>query len=104
MLKVIQDLKKIVPILAYQRFVDEHSIVVSRDTLLFSLQCLKSHIGYQYTLLTSIAGVDFLGKDYRFCVVYELLSLNFNSRIRVKTFINEVTSVPSVIDIYVNAN
>jgi NADH/F420H2 dehydrogenase subunit C len=104
MLKVVQDLKKIVPILAYQRFMDEHSIVVSKDSLIFSLQCLKSHIGYQYTLLTSIAGVDFLGKDYRFCVVYDLLSLNFNSRIRVKTFVNEVISVPSVVGIYQNAD
>ena len=78
MLKVIKDLKKIVPILAYQRFMDENTIIVSRDSLLFSLFCLKSHIGYQYSLLTSIAGVDFLGKSYRFCVVYDLLSLNFN--------------------------
>ena len=104
MLKVIKDLKKIVPILAYQRFMDENTIIVSRDSLLFSLSCLKSHIGYQYSLLTSIAGVDFLGKSYRFCVVYDLLSLNFNSRIRVKTFVNEIISVPSVVNLYINAN
>jgi NADH:ubiquinone oxidoreductase subunit C len=104
MLKTIQNFKKIVPILSYQRFKDEHTIVVSRDALLFTLRCLKSHLGYQYTLLTSIAGVDFLGKSYRFCVVYELLSLNFNSRIRVKTFVNEIVSVPSVVDLYINAN
>lgn len=104
MLKVIKDLKKIVPILAYQRFMDENTIIVSRDSLLFSLSCLKSHIGYQYSLLTSITGVDFLGKSYRFCVVYDLLSLNFNSRIRVKTFVNEIISVPSVVNLYINAN
>jgi NADH:ubiquinone oxidoreductase subunit C len=104
MLKVIGDLKKIVPILAYQCFIDENTIVVSRDKLLFSLACLKSHFGYQYSLLTSISGVDFLGKTYRFCVVYDLLSINFNSRIRVKTFVNEIISVPSVTNLYVNAN
>lgn len=104
MLKAIGDLKKIVPILAYQWFIDENTIVVSRDKLLFSLACLKSHFGYQYSLLTSISGVDFLGKTYRFCVVYDLLSINFNSRIRVKTFVNEIISVPSVTNLYVNAN
>lgn len=104
MLQAIKNLKQIIPVLAYQRFMDENSIVVSRDQLIFSLKCLKSHIGYQYNLLTSIAGVDFLGKSYRFCVVYDLLSLNTNSRIRVKTFVNEVISVPSVVNLYVNAN
>ena len=60
--------------------------------------------GYQYHLLSSISGVDFLGKDYRFSVVYDLLSLTYNSRLRVKVFVNEVTSVPSVVPLYINAN
>ena len=48
--------------------------------------------------------MDFLGKDYRFSVVYDLLSLEFNSRLRVKVFTNEVTSLPSCTDVYINAN
>ena len=65
---------------------------------------MKNHISYQYKLLTSVAGVDFLGKDYRFSVVYDLLSLTFNSRIRVKVFVNEITPLPSAVDIFINAN
>jgi NADH/F420H2 dehydrogenase subunit C len=83
---------------------DENTIVVSHDKLLFAMKCLKLHFSYQYKLLSCISGVDFLGKDYRFSVVYDLLSLTFNNRLRIKVFVNEITSVPSVVDIFVNAN
>lgn len=103
-IKKTDALSKIVPLLTYQRVNDEQNIVVSLKKLLFSLTCLKNHISYQYKLLTSVAGVDFLGKDYRFSVVYDLLSLTFNSRIRVKVFINEIMSVPSIVSVFKNAS
>ena len=103
-IKKFQDLNKIIPILTYQRINDEKSIVVSHKKLLFTLNCLKLHFGYQYSLLSSISGVDFLGKNYRFSVVYDLLSLTFNSRLRLKVFVNEITSIPSIVNIFVNAN
>ena len=103
-IKKFEELNKIIPVLTYQRNLDENSIVVSQDKLLFSLSCLKYHIGYQYNLLTCISAVDFLQKEYRFSVVYDLLSLNYNLRIRVKLFVNEVTTVSSSINVFVNAN
>jgi NADH/F420H2 dehydrogenase subunit C len=99
-----EQLRNIVPILTYQRFKDENSIVVSHDNLLFSLTCLKNHTTCQYKLLSCISGVDFLGKDYRFSVVYDLLSLVYNTRLRVKVFVNEITPVPSVVSVFINAN
>lgn len=99
-----EELKNILPVLAYQRFNDENSIVISRNNLLSSLTILKNHISYQYKLLSCISGVDFLGKNYRFSVVYDLLSLTYSSRLRVKVFVNEITSVPSIVPIYINAN
>jgi NADH dehydrogenase (ubiquinone) Fe-S protein 3 len=103
-IKKFDELNKILTILIYQRINDEKIIVVSHQKLNFVLNCLKLHFGYQYHLLTSISGVDFLGKDYRFSVVYDLLSLTFNSRIRVKVFVNEITSVPSIVNTFINAN
>ena len=103
-IKKFEELSKIIPVLTYQRMSDENTIVVSHDKLLFAMKCLKLHFGYQYQLLSCISGVDFLGKDYRFSVVYDLLSLTFNNRLRIKVFVNEITSVPSVVDIFVNAN
>lgn len=102
--KQLEETKKILPLLAYQRFNDEIIFVVSVDKLFFLLKFLKQHIGFNYKLLTCISGVDFLGKDYRFSVVYDLLSLTYNHRLRVKVFINEITSVPSCVDIFINAN
>jgi len=86
-IKKFEQLTKIVPTLTYQRIGDESSIVVSHDKLILALNVLKLHIGYQYNMLTCISGVDFLGKDYRFSVVYDLLSLTYNSRLRVKVFV-----------------
>jgi len=103
-IKPFKGLNTVVPILTYQRLNDEKTIVVSYKKLLFTLNCLKLHLGYQYNLLTSISGVDFLGKNYRFSVVYDLLSLTFNSRIRLKVFVNGITSVPSIVNIFINAN
>ena len=100
----IEQIKKILPILVYQRFNDEASIVVSQQNLLISLTVLSKHLSYQYKVLSCISGVDILGKKYRFSVVYDLLSLTFSSRLRVKVFVNEITSVPSVVSIYINAN
>jgi NADH:ubiquinone oxidoreductase subunit C len=48
--------------------------------------------------------VDFLTKNYRFSVVYDLLSLTYNSRLRLKVFTNELQSLPSSVKIFINAN
>ena len=103
-LKNFETIKTLVPVLNYQEFKDENTLVISNSNLLFSLNFLKKHIHYQYTMLTCISGVDLLGALYRFSVVYELLSLTFNSRLRLKVFINDITFVPSIINIFINAN
>ena len=92
--------KKIIPLLISLNLNYENSVVVKYNKLLFSLKCLKSHINFQLKLLTSIAGIDFMDSKYRFGIVYELLSLTFNSRIRVKVFINELTIISSIVDIF----
>jgi NADH dehydrogenase (ubiquinone) Fe-S protein 3 len=47
-------------------------------------------------MLTCISGVDYPNNTYRFQVVYELLSLKFNARTRVKCFVNEIIPVNSI--------
>jgi len=102
--KSFEELKDLVPLISYQQFKDENIIVVSNDNLLFLLKFIKSHFGYRYNLLTSIAGVDLLGKIYRFIIVYDFLSIVYNSRIRIKVFIDQLSFVPSIIDLYINSN
>jgi NADH dehydrogenase (ubiquinone) Fe-S protein 3 len=100
----IKSLVKSIPFLVYQEFNNEICLVVSKNTLLFVLNFLKLHIGLQYKLLSCISGVDFLTKNYRFSVVYDLLSLTYNSRLRLKVFTNEIQSLPSCVKIFINSN
>jgi NADH:ubiquinone oxidoreductase subunit C len=90
------------PILLQYSDFKEQILVINKSTLLFVLKNLKLHTSFQFNLLTCISGVDLLGLRYRFCVSYELLSVPFNSRIRVKLFLNEYTVNFSIFDIFIN--
>jgi len=98
------NLENILPFLLYQENNNASCIVVSRKNLLICLSILKKHIGLQYKILTCISAVDLLVKDYCFLVAYELLSLVFNSRLRVKIFLDEYMPVPSIIGISKNVD
>lgn len=64
-------------------------LVVESTTIQSVLFFLKKHINFQFSLLTAISGVDYPHRANRFAVVYELLSLPFQLRVRVKVFVNE---------------
>jgi NADH dehydrogenase (ubiquinone) Fe-S protein 3 len=97
-------IEKLVPVISYSILNNENIIVVDSKNLLFVLNCLKNHLNTQYHLLTSISGVDLLTTKYRFCVVYDLLSITFNSRLRVKIFVNEITYINSILTVFINAD
>lgn len=82
---------------AYER-IGEVTLVVSREGLWEVLFQLNSAFDYQQ--LMEIAGVDYPDRAERFEVVYQLLSLTKNHRIRVKVSTDEETPVPSVTDIW----
>lgn len=94
----------IIPKIVIQNINEEKVLVVSPKNLILSLKILKQHINFRYNLLSCISGVDFIGNSYRFGVVYELLSMSLNDRIRLKTFIQETSSVPSCVNIFENAD
>ncbi len=50
--------------------------------------------------LVDLCGVDWPEREQRFDVVYHLLSLHHNMRIRVKVHTDETTPVPSVVSVY----
>ena len=75
-------------------------ITVRPEKLLSTLIFLKNNTGCQYKLLTCISGVDFPDRKKRFEIVYELLSLTYNARIRVKTRTDEVNPIDSVVSIF----
>jgi NADH-quinone oxidoreductase subunit C len=74
----------------------EVTLVVRRDSIADVLRALRDTPGLEYQQLMEIAGVDYPERPERFEVVYHLLSLTMNRRIRVKISTDEATAVPSV--------
>ena len=58
----------------------------------------------RFALLIDIAGVDYPGRDRRFDVVYHMLSMAHNTRIRIKASTDTETPMPSVTSLFPNAD
>ncbi|KAI1662106.1 hypothetical protein F4813DRAFT_384820 [Daldinia decipiens] len=65
---------------------------------------LKYNTAAEFTQMTTVTAVDFPTRDQRFEIVYNVLSVRHNARIRVKTYADEATPVPSVTPLYDGAN
>jgi len=76
--------------------VGEITLTVRRESVVDVLRTLRDTPGLEYQQLMEMAGVDYPDRPERFEVVYHLLSLTKNRRIRVKVSTDESTAVPSV--------
>jgi NADH-quinone oxidoreductase subunit C len=83
-------------LLDVKEHVDEITLTVRRESIAEVLKALRDAPGLEYQQLMEIAGVDYPERPERFEVVYHLLSLTKNRRIRVKVSTDEATPVPSV--------
>jgi NADH-quinone oxidoreductase subunit C len=54
----------------------------------------------RFTTLIDICGVDYPDREKRFDVVYHLLSMHLNHRVRIKVQTDEETPIPSVTGVY----
>lgn len=95
---------KVLPILKIQIHQKEISLIVKRNHLIPVLTFLKNHIKYQFKILTCLSGVDYPSNKYRFKVVYELLSIRYNVRLRVKVLTDELSPIESCGDIFAAAS
>lgn len=82
----------------------ELTIEVPATALVRILIYLRDDPSMQFKTLIDLCGVDFPERDQRFEVVYHLLSLKHNQRIRVKVKTDELTPVPSVTSVFASAN
>ncbi|NUQ19165.1 MAG: NADH-quinone oxidoreductase subunit C [Sphingomonas sp.] len=76
--------------------VGEVTLIVKREEIANVLRALRDTSGLEYQQLMEIAGVDYPERPERFEIVYHLLSLTQNRRIRVKVSTDEATPVPTV--------
>src|SRR5687768_2386352 len=76
----------------------ETAFDVEREVLVETLRSLRDQFGYQQ--LMEIAGVDYPPRAERFEVVYCLLSLTHNHRVRIHVTTDEATALPSVTSLW----
>ena len=80
----------------------ELTLVAPRERIVEVLTTLRDQFGFQQLL--DLCGVDYPDRKERFEVVYHLMSLTRNARLRVKVSTDEVQPVPSIIAVYPAAN
>ncbi|RSH95394.1 hypothetical protein EHS25_000481 [Saitozyma podzolica] len=83
---------------------DELTVYIPPEAVVPVLTFLRDHTQCQYKQVMDITAVDFPTRSMRFEVVYNLLSVAHQSRIRVKTYADEITPVPSAVGVYNGAN
>ena len=81
----------------------ETIIYVHPEHLVCFLYFLRDHMNMQYKVLVDVTAVDYPTRSLRFEVVYNLLSIEYNSRLRIKTCVDELTPVSSSTSIFSSA-
>ncbi|MAS86785.1 MAG: NADH-quinone oxidoreductase subunit C [Micavibrio sp.] len=79
-------------------------LTVQRESLLKALRFLRDNNECYFSQLVDITAIDYPNKPERFAIVYNMLSMRQNLRIRVKTFTDEDTPVPSATALFSAAN
>ncbi len=82
---------------------DELTVDARADQVVRVLKFLKDDPRCRFEQLTDLCGVDYPERDPRFDVVYHLLSMSHNCRLRLKVGVNEDQPVPSATDVYPSA-
>jgi NADH-quinone oxidoreductase subunit C len=83
---------------------DELTLQVEATHLVEVVRHLRDDPACLFINFVDLCGVDYPQRLKRFDIVLHLLSPKFNRRIRVKTMTDEVTPVPSLIEIFPSAN
>ncbi|MEE8393041.1 MAG: NADH-quinone oxidoreductase subunit C [Rhodospirillales bacterium] len=79
-------------------------VLARRESIVRVLNFLRDDVNSQFKLLMDVCGADYPERGERFDVVYNLLSLTHNMRVRVKVRTNGEDPVPSVTGIFSSAN
>ncbi len=78
----------------------ELTLTAPRDRVVEALTLLRDHADGRFHQLIDLCGVDYPERRQRFEVVYHLLSMVKNHRVRLKISTDEDTPVPSVTGVF----
>ena len=85
-------------------FREELSVTVKRGTILDITRFLKEDEELSFNFLSDICGVDWLGRNPRFDVVYNLYSVKNKVRVRLKVMVDDNEIIPSMTANWQSAN
>lgn len=90
-------------ILEVKEFRGEVTVIVRKEDIVALCKFLKEEL--RYNLLTDVTAVDYLGKDPRFMVVYNLYSIPNKDRLRIKAPVTEgECTIDTVCGVWTTAN
>ena len=78
----------------------ELNVTVPAGKIVETLKFLRDDPMCRFLQLIDLCGVDYPERRKRFDVVYHLLSLHHNIRIRVKAAVADGESIPTTVDVY----
>ena len=81
---------------------DELTVDIEAGEVVRVMKTLREQ--FAFVMLVDICGVDWPKREKRFDVVYHLLSLTKNARVRVKLETDEATAVPTIVGLWPAAN
>ena len=87
-------------ITAFEVAHNELNLLAPAARIVEALAFLKSDPTFRFQQLIDLCGVDYPDRPLRFDVVYHLLSLAKNHRVRVKVQTDEDTAVPTIISVH----
>ena len=82
----------------------ELTLTVQGSDIVYALTYLRDDPACAFRCFIDICGADYPERGRRFDIVYHLLSLRHNARVRVKVQTDATTPVPSVISVFPAAN
>ena len=83
---------------------DELEVLIAPQGVVPVISFLKSHTNAQFLSLSDITAVDVPSRSKRFEIVYNLLSVRFNARVRVRTYTHELEPVESICGVFKGAD
>ena len=91
-------------VLGFEVAFGDLAVAVTRDSIVNVATFLRDDPKCRFISFVDVCGVDYPAREFRFDVVYHLLSPHLNQRIRIKLEADDVTPVPSICDVFAGAN
>ena len=98
------ELKRPDCVLSWEVAFDELTLKVAPAALVGFVEFLKTDQTCRFSTLIDITAVDHPAREKRFDVVYHLLSMYQNHRVRLKLAVREEDMVPSIAEVHPSAN